>query len=113
MKLVVFGPDQRLGYLRESQIVDVSLAFAKYLRERQNERYPYSAAEQQAPADLMRFIEAGPLALENAQKAVDYLSGQAQTKVGERGEKLIHDLGEIAIHAPVPKGARVACAGAN
>jgi 2-keto-4-pentenoate hydratase/2-oxohepta-3-ene-1,7-dioic acid hydratase in catechol pathway len=113
MKLVVFGPDQRLGYLHESQIVDVSLAFAKFLRERQNERYPYSAAEQQAPADLMRFIEAGPLALENAQKAIDYLFGQAQAKTGERGEKLIHALGEVAIHAPVPKGARVACAGAN
>src|SRR5512135_3244398 len=98
MKLVVFGPDQRLGYLRESQIVDVSLAFAKYLRERQNERYPYAAAEQRAPADLMRFIEAGPIALENAQKAVDYLFGQAQSKSGEPGEKLVYALNEVAIH---------------
>jgi 2-keto-4-pentenoate hydratase/2-oxohepta-3-ene-1,7-dioic acid hydratase in catechol pathway len=113
MKLVVFGPEQRLGYLRESQIVDVSLAFAKYLRERQNERYPYGVAEQQAPTDLMRFIEAGPLALENAQKAVDYLFGQAQSKTGPNGEKLIYELSEVALHAPVPKGARVACAGAN
>src|SRR5581483_4753455 len=102
MELVVFGPDQRLGYLHQSQIVDVSLAFAKYLRERDDERYPYSAAEQQAPPDLMRFIEAGPLALENAQKAVDYLFGQAQSKSGERGEKLIHAPGEVALHAPVP-----------
>lgn len=46
MKLVVFGQDQRLGYVRDSQIIDVSLAFAKYLRERQNERYPYAVAEQ-------------------------------------------------------------------
>ena len=88
MKLVVFGPEQRLGYLHEAQIVDVSLAYAKYLRERQNERYPYSAAEQQAPADLMRFIEAGPLALENAQKAVDHLFGQAPSKTGANGEQL-------------------------
>jgi acylpyruvate hydrolase len=113
MKLVVFGPDHRVGYLRDSQIVDVSLAFAKFLRERQGERYPYAEAERQAPADLMRFIEAGPMALENAQKAVDYLVAQAQTKTGEHGETLIHATAEVAIQAPLAKGARVACAGAN
>jgi 2-keto-4-pentenoate hydratase/2-oxohepta-3-ene-1,7-dioic acid hydratase in catechol pathway len=113
MKLVVFGPDHRVGYLRDSQIVDVSLAFAKFLRERQGERYPYGEAERQAPADLMRFIEAGPMALENAQKAVDYLVAQAQTKTGEHGETLIHATAEVAIQAPLAKGARVACAGAN
>lgn len=113
MKLVVFGPDHRLGYLHQSQIVDVSLAYAKFLRERLGERYPYGEAERQAPADLARFIEAGPAALENAQKAVDYLFGQAQTKSGEHGETLIHEQTEVAIHAPLPNGARVACAGAN
>jgi 2-keto-4-pentenoate hydratase/2-oxohepta-3-ene-1,7-dioic acid hydratase in catechol pathway len=61
----------------------------------------------------MRFIEAGPMALENAQKAVDYLVAQAQTKTGEHGETLIHATAEVAIQAPLAKGARVACAGAN
>ncbi|HVA13403.1 MAG TPA: fumarylacetoacetate hydrolase family protein [Stellaceae bacterium] len=113
MKLVVFGPDQRVGYRRDTQIVDVSAAFAKFLRERNGERYPYGEADRLAPPDLVRFIEAGPLALENAQKAVDYLFDQAQTKHGEGGEKLIHELKDVQIHAPLPKGARVACAGAN
>jgi len=61
----------------------------------------------------MRFIEAGPIALENAEKAIAYLFGEAQSKTGERGETLVHAAGEVTIHAPVPKGARVACAGAN
>ena len=113
MKLVVFGPDHRLGYLRDSQIVDVSATFAKFLRERQGERYPYAAAELQAPSDLMRFIEAGPLALENAEKAIDYLYGQAQSKTGEHGEALIHELKDAGLQPPLPRGARVACAGAN
>lgn len=113
MKLVVFGPDHRLGYLHQSQLVDVSAAYAKFLHERMGERYPYGEADRQAPSDLMRFIEAGPAALENAQKAADYLFGQAQTKTGERGEKLIYETSEVQLHAPVPKGARVACAGAN
>jgi 2-keto-4-pentenoate hydratase/2-oxohepta-3-ene-1,7-dioic acid hydratase in catechol pathway len=113
MKLVVYGPDQRLGYLRDNQVIDVSATYAKYLRERNNERYPHGEAERQAPPDLMRFIEAGPAALENAQKAVDYLFNQAQTKHGDGGEKLVHALSDVQLHAPVPKGARVACAGAN
>jgi 2-keto-4-pentenoate hydratase/2-oxohepta-3-ene-1,7-dioic acid hydratase in catechol pathway len=113
MKLVVFGPDHRVGYLHQSQIIDVSLAQAKFLRERAGERYPYGEAERQVPPDLMRYIEAGTMALESTQKAVDYLVSQAQTKTGDRGEALIHEAKDVAIHAPLPKGARVACAGAN
>lgn len=113
MKLVVFGPDHRVGYLRDAQVIDASLAQAKFLRERLGQRYPYGEAERQVPPDLMRFIEAGPAALENTEKAVDYLLSQAQTKTGEHGEKLVHDLKEVQIHAPLPTGARVACAGAN
>jgi len=30
MKLVVFGLDQRLGYLRDNQVIDVSSAFLGY-----------------------------------------------------------------------------------
>lgn len=113
MKLVVFGQDRRVGYLRGAQVIDVSSSYAKYLRERGGERYPIAEADRRAPSDLMRFIEAGPAALENAQMAVDYLFGQAHTKLGEGGEKLIHELNDIQIRAPLPKGARVACAGAN
>ena len=113
MKLVVFGPDRRLGYLRGTQVVDLSLAYARFLRERQGERYPIAEAEQRVPSDLMRFIEAGPAALENAQRAVDHLYGHAQDRASESGETLIRELKDVALHAPLPKGARVACAGAN
>jgi len=34
MKIVVFGPDRRVGALRGEQVVDLSLACAKLLRER-------------------------------------------------------------------------------
>src|ERR1700761_7400463 len=98
MKLVVYGPDQRLGYLRDHQVVDVSSAFAKYLGEHENNRYPHAEAERQAPSDLMRFIEAGPAALENAQKAVDYLFGEAKTKQGDSGEQIVYALSEAQLH---------------
>ena len=49
MKIVVFGPDRRVGYLRGGQVIDISLAYAKYLREHDGERYPYGEAERSAP----------------------------------------------------------------
>ena len=113
MKLVVFGSDQRVGYLHDGQVIDVSLAQAKFLRERRGERHPYGEAEWQAPPDLMRFIEAGPMALENTERAAQYLLREAATRVGAQGETVLYESNDVAIHAPLPKGARVACAGAN
>jgi 2-keto-4-pentenoate hydratase/2-oxohepta-3-ene-1,7-dioic acid hydratase in catechol pathway len=113
MKIVVYGEDHRVGYLKGSEIIDISSAYAKFLRERNNERYPIGLADKTAPADLARFIEAGPAALENAQMAIDYLYGNAQTKTGVAGENLVYAHDQIEIHAPMPDRARVACAGAN
>lgn len=113
MKIVVFGDARRVGYIHGQEIVDITSAFAKYLRERNNERYPIAAAAEVTPPDLERFIAAGPAALENTQKAIDYLFGQAQTKQGVAGDTIVFDAKSVAIHAPLPDHARVACAGAN
>jgi hypothetical protein len=47
-------------------------------------------AEALLPPNLARLIEGGRRALEHAQKALDYLFGQAQDKFGLRGETLVH-----------------------
>ncbi len=44
MKVVVFGPERRVGALRGDLIVDLSLAYAKFLKERENERHPIPLA---------------------------------------------------------------------
>src|SRR5260370_16133535 len=113
MKIVVFGPDKRTGALLDGNVVDLSYACAKYLRERADEPRPLEMAEALVPSDLSRLIEAGPRALENAQKAVDHLFGQAQDQFGTRGEKLVHQRAEVRLHAPRPDNARIACAGGN
>jgi 2-keto-4-pentenoate hydratase/2-oxohepta-3-ene-1,7-dioic acid hydratase in catechol pathway len=113
MKIVVFGPEKRTGVLRDETVVDISNAFAKYLHERQGETHPQQLAQALVPSDLAQFIEGGPRTLENAQKALDYLFGEVQDQQGTRGEKLIHIASEVILHAPVPAGARIACAGGN
>ena len=63
--------------------------------------------------DLALLIEGGPRALEAAQTALDYLLGQAPDKLGLRGERLIHAISDVHLHAPRPNNARIACAGGN
>ena len=113
MKIVVYGPDKRTGALHDGNVVDLSYACAKYLRERASEPRPLEMAQALVPPDLARLIEGGPRALEYAQKALDYLFRQAQDKFGPRGEKLVYPAADVRLHAPRPNNARIACAGGN
>jgi 2-keto-4-pentenoate hydratase/2-oxohepta-3-ene-1,7-dioic acid hydratase in catechol pathway len=113
MKIVVFGPEKRTGVLRGDEVVDISRAYAKLIRERDGERNPLALAGALVSPDLGRFIEGGERALDHARAALDYLFGEAQDHDGVVGEQLIHPSGSVRLHAPRPKGARVACAGGN
>ena len=65
MKIVVFGPDRRVGAIHDGGlIVDLSLAYAKLLHERDGERHASDLAAALVPADLGRFIERGDAALD-------------------------------------------------
>jgi len=72
VKIVVFGPERRVGALHDDRVVDLNAAYARYLRERENEPHPAEVAAAFVPADLMAFIEGGDRTLDNAQKALDY-----------------------------------------
>jgi hypothetical protein len=60
MKIVVFGPRKRTGALIEGRVIDLSHAYAKYLRERTSEPSPLEMADVVVPSDLARLIEGGP-----------------------------------------------------
>ncbi len=113
MKIVVFGPEERVGALRGELVVDLTLAYAKFLRERRNERHPTPLASALVPSDLAMFIEGGAHTLEHAEAALDHLFGDSHDQLGVRGEVLVHKASEVRLHAPRPNGSRVACAGGN
>jgi 2-keto-4-pentenoate hydratase/2-oxohepta-3-ene-1,7-dioic acid hydratase in catechol pathway len=113
VKIVVFGPFKRTGVLHGETVVDLSYAYAKYLRERTNEPHPLEMADVVVPSELARLIEGGSHALDAVQTSLDYLFGQAQDKLGPRGETLVHRTAEVRLHAPRPNNARIACAGGN
>jgi 2-keto-4-pentenoate hydratase/2-oxohepta-3-ene-1,7-dioic acid hydratase in catechol pathway len=113
MKIVVFGPEQRVGAVRGELIVDLSRAYAKFLKERQNERHATLLAAALVPGDLAMFIESGKRALENAETALGYLFDEAFDQLGVHNETLVHSASEVRLHAPRPNGSRIACAGGN
>src|SRR5262249_25854069 len=105
VKVVVFGPEKRVGIQRGEQIIDLSLAYAKYLKERRNERHPTGLAAAMAPSDLAQFIDGGARALECAATAIDHLFGDVHDQLGVNGEMLLHKVAETRLHAPLPNGA--------
>ena len=113
MKIVVFGPEKRTGVLRGGDVVDISLAHAKWLLEKGDESRAVEIAAAQAPSDLGAFIEAGSQALDNAEQAVAYLFDEAGDRNGPEGAALVHGFDDVTLHAPRARGARVACAGGN
>lgn len=89
MKIVIYGPERRLGALSGDAIVDLARADAAI------------------PATLEAFIESGKAGLARAAAAVAARAGKAadgHTVVARRDAKL---------HAPYVRGARICCAGGN
>ncbi len=113
MKIVVFGPHKRTGVLHDGNVVDLSLAVAKYLGETENNPNPVALAAAVAPAELGRLIEGGAPALEYTEKAVEYLFGPAADRSGPDGETIVFPADGVTLHAPRPLGGKVACAGGN
>ncbi len=110
MKIVVFGPERRVGALVGERIIDLNRGMARHLHERGESR-----AEEQAamllPPRLLTFIESGAPALENAQRVIDQFTGMAPGD--DRGApRIVHNAADIKLHAPWPER-RIACVGGN
>ena len=110
MKIVVFGPERRVGALIGERIIDLNRGTARHLQERGESR-----AEEQAalrlPPRLLAFIESGAPGLENAQRVIDQFIGI--TPSDDRGApRVVHSAEDIKLHAPWPER-RIACVGGN
>ena len=89
MKIVVFGPQRRVGALIGECVIDLNGASA------------------QLPARLVEFIEAGKPALEQAALAIEQHRNAASSPAG-----VVQELSTVQLHAPWP-GRRIACVGGN
>ena len=113
MKLVVYGPDRRLGALQGDLVIDLNYAYARYLKQRQDEPLPYEMAAAVVPSELGAFIESGSRAIEGAEKAIEHVSPEGVQSRGLRGERLAELRTDVKLHAPYARKARIMMAGGN
>jgi 2-keto-4-pentenoate hydratase/2-oxohepta-3-ene-1,7-dioic acid hydratase in catechol pathway len=110
MKIVVFGPERRVGALIGERVLDLNHGAARQVRE----TGVANALEQAAtrlPPRLLAFIECGTAGLENAQRVIEQFNKIAPND--DRSEpKVVYNLSEIKLHAPWPER-RIACVGGN
>jgi acylpyruvate hydrolase len=110
MKIVVFGPERRVGALVGERVIDLNRGMARQLQE-QGESKSEEQAAARLPARLLTFIESGAAGLENAQRVIDQFANRAPGD--ERGDsKVLHNASEVKLHAPWPER-RIACVGGN
>ncbi len=110
MKIVVFGPERRVGALVDEKVIDLNRGMARQLHER-GESKPDEQAATRMPSRLLAFIESGTAGLENAHRVIEQF-----TKVAPGDEnaepKVVHNANAVKLHAPWPER-RIACVGGN
>ena len=110
MKIVVFGPERRVGALVGEKVIDLNRGMANQLQERGESKTDEQAATY-LPSRLLAFIESGASGLDNARRVIEQFSKLAPGD--ERNEpKVVHPANAVKFHAPWPQR-RIACVGGN
>jgi 2-keto-4-pentenoate hydratase/2-oxohepta-3-ene-1,7-dioic acid hydratase in catechol pathway len=100
VKIVVFGPEKRVGVWTGDFVVDLARASAANP----------GVVDATLPRDLLGLIEGGAQALADAGRIVETVMSAAP---GTRAANGVHAVADVTLHAPQVPGARVACAGGN
>jgi acylpyruvate hydrolase len=112
MRLVVHGPQRRVGVVDGGRIVDACGAYAVYATEQLGEPLPRERALFTVPPELGAFIRAGERALAGAQEAVEHLAAR-ESDTGPHGEPLSRPLATAELQPPLAARARMFLAGNN
>lgn len=100
MKIVVFGPEKRVGVWAGDLVVDLARASAANP----------GLAGSPLPADLLGLIEGGAGALADAARIVAAVTAAPAAARASNG---VYERAAVELHAPHVPGARIACAGGN
>jgi len=111
MKLVTFsreGMTHRVGAIVNDEIIDLHVAYKSLLASEGKIR-AQQIADAFVPADMTGFLQGGKESLELAQNAIDY----AVENKTDNGYRLVYDLNEVKVEAPVPVPGKMICVGHN
>ena len=110
MKIVVWGPQRRVGALIGENIIDLNRGLARTLSEERDQN-PAEQAAERLPSRLRSFIEAGDGALREAQRVIDRF-GKTSAQDDRAEPRVVYRATEVKLHAPWPER-RIACVGGN
>lgn len=106
MKLVSFrvstpvGTFTRVGAIHHQQVVDLNMAYVRWLADQQ-ETQPQRLANAQVPPTMLEFLEGGPSTLAAARRAKDYVTTLSLSK-GPFGETIMYAAVDVQFMAPLP-----------
>lgn len=107
MKLISFrvrtpvGTFTRVGAMHSQQVVDLNLAYARWLADQQ-ETQPQRLANAQVPPTMLEFLEGGDSTLAAARRAIDYATTRSSSVKGPLGETILYSGTDVQLAAPLP-----------
>lgn len=107
MKLVSFrvrtpvGTFTRVGATHGQQVVDLNMAYVRWLADQQ-ETQSHRLANAQVPPTMLEFLEGGPSTLAAARRAKDYVTTRSSSVKGPSGETILYSAADGQLMAPLP-----------
>ncbi|MDF0643007.1 MAG: fumarylacetoacetate hydrolase family protein [Nitrospira sp.] len=106
MKLVSFriatpvGPFTRVGAMHGPNLVDLNMAYARWLAD-QGEAQPHRLANAQVPSDMLQFLEGGTSTMAAARRAMGYAVTLPPSATGPCGETIVYLSSDVQLTAPL------------
>lgn len=105
MKLVTFedaAHRQRVGAAAPNgSVVDLNLAYAMYLREREHESAYVRMAGARVPSDMRQLFEGGDRSLDAAKQALQFTTAAGAELTGPAGETITYARSAVKLRAPI------------
>jgi 2-keto-4-pentenoate hydratase/2-oxohepta-3-ene-1,7-dioic acid hydratase in catechol pathway len=105
MKLVTFNRaerENRIGAIApDGSVVDLNAAYARYLRNVENEGAFYALADARVPAEMRGLFENGDRGLDAARAGLEYALKEGPEARGAGGETICFRREELRIKAPI------------
>ena len=107
MKLVSFrvrtpiGTFTRVGAIHGQQVVDLNMAYVRWLADQQ-EAQPHRLANAQVPPTMLEFIEGADSTFAAARRAKDYVTTLSPSVKGPSGETIVYAAADVQLAPPLP-----------
>lgn len=106
MKLATFeiGNENRIGFIEGGKIVDLTLAYASYLKEVKSDTRALRTAKAIIPPNMLDLLDKGEKAMNEAKKAYDFAVEKIEKgkELNVSGKRVVYELNKVKLKAPIP-----------